>query len=352
MLLEPQVERPTEERLDVVSTPPVVWVPDTGRGRGEKRAHHAEHLALRRPRRQSDPASRSRHTCELVRDRSMIGGEHHAHARHHGVEARVPVRQLFRISNLERNLDTLFVGSGARSLDEHGCEIESDDICAALRREDRDRSRSSRSVEHRFSRLGVDPLDDECVHVAKRVRDALVRAVPPDHGLARLELGESHFPLLLCQRSPEHTTVREPPPVDDRAVCTTCGPDRTRRRQAWAMDYNETLKALWRLIGEDVRISVVADDPGEVNLASFTAQLPAPPESAGTGWRPLDTAPRSCEPPVVGAGHPTATLAVDSFVEGRLLRRDGRRGAAHRGVRVLVVRSGAPSSGETRVIEL
>src|SRR5262245_37183685 len=45
VLLELQVERLSEECLDVVGAPPVKWVPQTGWGRGEKRAHHAEHRA-------------------------------------------------------------------------------------------------------------------------------------------------------------------------------------------------------------------------------------------------------------------------------------------------------------------
>jgi hypothetical protein len=116
--------------------------------------------------------------------------------------------------------------------------------------------------------------------------------------------------------------------------------------------YNETTKALWRLIGEDVRISVWIEDPqvpAAGPVASFAARLDAPPEWAGTGWRPLYATTPEGDKPATGPGHITASLSPSDFIEGKLIHDGGGVEACFRGgVRVVVVK---PDTRPSRVID-
>jgi hypothetical protein len=122
------------------------------------------------------------------------------------------------------------------------------------------------------------------------------------------------------------------------------------------MNYNETLAALWTLIGDDVRISVIHDDAdipsGEQHLASFEALLPEPAEWVGTGWRVGGTTTEG-EEPKAGAGHVVASFSPEAFLDGEsLFGGMGVRMRFEGGISVAVVKSGAPKPGESRVLDV
>ena len=127
----------------------------------------------------------------------MIRREHDAARREHDVEARVLVGHLLGVPDVPLHLDALLRAARASRVDEDGREIHSDDVGAALCGKDRDSARAGGGVEHALAWFWVGLLDDECVDVPDRVRDALVRPVAPHHALALLQLCECHRPLLL-----------------------------------------------------------------------------------------------------------------------------------------------------------
>ena len=110
----------------------------------------------------------------------------------HDVEARVVVPHVLGVADLELDGDVLLGCSLARGVDENRGEILSDDLRATLGGDDRDCAGTRRRVEHAFARLRIASLDHERVDVANRVRDALVRPVPPDNALPRFQLCKGH----------------------------------------------------------------------------------------------------------------------------------------------------------------
>jgi len=113
------------------------------------------------------------------------------------VEARVVVPHLLGVTDLELDGDTPLGGKLPGGVEQHRSKIHPDDVGAALGGEKCHRAGAGCSVEHLLARLRVQPLDDACVDVANRVRDALVRAVPPHDALSSLQLCECHSLLLL-----------------------------------------------------------------------------------------------------------------------------------------------------------
>lgn len=117
------------------------------------------------------------------------------------------------------------------------------------------------------------------------------------------------------------------------------------------MDYDETTKALWRFIGDEVIISILIYDP-EVPTAgadaTFLARLEEPPEWAGTGWRPGGTTPEG-KKPVSGAGHLVAGLSPSRFVDGRVIADGEGVEATFRGGLRVTVRK--PDRSPGRVID-
>jgi hypothetical protein len=106
--------------------------------------------------------------------------------------------------------------------------------------------------------------------------------------------------------------------------------------------YEETTKALWALIGEDVQISVSIDNPAFPTagpVASFAVHLRETLEWMGKGWRVLDARLPEGEKDVIGAGHMSASLSQYDFIEGKLTHNgDGVEATFRGGVHVLVVK--------------
>ncbi|HUG63736.1 MAG TPA: hypothetical protein VMK83_00820 [Gaiellaceae bacterium] len=96
------------------------------------------------------------------------------------------------VADVELHGDTLVGGALAGRVDEHGREIQSDDVGAATRSKERHGAGAGRGVQNALAGLWIRALDNERMDVANRVRDALVRTVPPHDALARLELFEWH----------------------------------------------------------------------------------------------------------------------------------------------------------------
>ena len=122
----------------------------------------------------------------------MIRGEHDPARGGDDVEARVLVLHLLGVPDLELDGEIAIDGKLPGGVDQDRGKIHADDVGAALGEEKRDRAGAGRGVEHLLAGLRIQPLDDKRVEVTERVRDALIRAVPPHDALPSLQLCECH----------------------------------------------------------------------------------------------------------------------------------------------------------------
>ena len=122
----------------------------------------------------------------------MVRREHEAARRCDDVEAGVVVAHVLGVADLELDGGARFGSSLTSGVDEDRRKILPDDFGTELGGKDCDCAGPGSGIEQSLAWLRVDSLDHELVDVSKRVRYALVRAVPPHDALARLELRECH----------------------------------------------------------------------------------------------------------------------------------------------------------------
>ena len=125
-------------------------------------------------------------------DSLVVGREHHAERRRHGVERSVVVRDRLRVTGLELDLDAGLGGAFLRRLDQVGREIEAGHLGTALCRADGDFAGPGREVEPALARAGFKDTHQVVVRDRQVVGDVLVRTTPPHHALLGLQLFERH----------------------------------------------------------------------------------------------------------------------------------------------------------------
>src|SRR5262245_58567396 len=137
--LESQRERGAEQLLQPIGGAPLER---RSRRRVRRRRHvaphdleHVEHVAVRRPRRERDPAALAHDAGELRGRGFLTGGEHDPHRRDDGIERSVVERQALGVADSIVDGQVCRGGGGASRIEEIGGDVAADYRRAAPRDE-------------------------------------------------------------------------------------------------------------------------------------------------------------------------------------------------------------------------
>jgi putative ATPase len=190
---ELELERVTEQRLDVVAPSPVDGVANARRRRRLEAGQKIEEArAGRLPGGEAEPAAGSADSRELASDRLVVGREDRADTRGDDAEACVLEGQLLAVSHEVLDRETLFGGAAPRRVDQPRGEVEPRHLRTGASRTHRNGAGPAAEIRPALAGSRREPRDELVVHDGDLRLHVLERSCAPEKTLPLLQLGERH----------------------------------------------------------------------------------------------------------------------------------------------------------------